>query len=248
MLINTEGIVLKQVKYNESDKILTIFSKKNGKIQAIAKGARRPRSPLLSSTQVFCHSNFVIYKGKNMYNISQGEVLNSFYSLREDLKKLAYATYIIELIDTAVIEEEPNDKLFGLTLKTLKLLSKMASGYKKLVLAFEIKYISFLGYKPHIERCVGCSSIPKGRMKFSITDGGIICEKCIKKGVIGEDIDITTLDAMRFLLYNELDKLNSLQINDRVIEKIEYILLKYIKSHVDKKHFKSLDFLKTIEY
>ncbi|EOD01871.1 DNA repair protein RecO [Caldisalinibacter kiritimatiensis] len=247
MLANIQGIVLRQTKYKDSDKILTIFTRENGKIQAIAKGARKPRSSLIASTQVFCYSNFIMYKGKSMYNINQGEVINSFYSLREDLQKLGYATYLMELTDFALAEEEPNERLFGLLIKTLKLLSKLPKNYEKLIRAFEIKYISFIGYRPYIDRCVFCNDAPVGKLKFSITDGGVICEKCSHKVKFAENIDSSTLNAMRLLLYSELDKLDDLEIDKKTMQRIQEILIKYILEHIDKRNFRSLDFLRAIE-
>lgn len=247
MLINTQGIILRETKFQEADKILTIFTRKNGKLQAIAKGARRPKSQLIASTQVFCFSDFVLYKGKNMYNISQGEVVNSFYSLREDLNKLANATYIIELVNAGITEEEPNEILFRLILKTLTVLSFMEEDYAKLVRAFELKYISFLGYKPQLELCVMCHNEPGDKMKFSIEHGGIICEKCIHKDIFGEAMDKEALKTMKLLLYSELDKLHKLTISRHILQRIENILIKYIMVHTDKKIFKSLNFLKAIQ-
>jgi len=61
----TEGIVLRYTNLGEADKILTILTRNNGKIKAIAKGCRKPKSSLLSSSEVFVFSEFVLYKGTN---------------------------------------------------------------------------------------------------------------------------------------------------------------------------------------
>lgn len=247
MLYSTEGIILKQTKYNESDKILTIFSKDRGKIQAIAKGARKHKSSLRAGSQIFGYSKFILYKGRGMYNISQAENIESFYHLRENLEKLAYGTYIIELVDSAIAEEESNEKLFGLLIKTLKILSKLDRDYSKYIRAFELKYISFIGYKPHIDRCIVCNQEPEDKMIFSIANGGIVCYKCIRQGLYGQTIDRKTLRIMKFLLYSKLDGLEEIEIDDNSLEIIKNILINYIMVHIDKKHFKSLEFLNMIQ-
>src|SRR5690554_1201034 len=104
MLITTEGFVLKNRKYRETDSILTIFTRKVGKINAIAKGARRPKSNLLAGIQPFCYSEFVLYKGRNLYTVSQCDSKEIFYPLREDLKKLSYASYLMELVEAVIVE------------------------------------------------------------------------------------------------------------------------------------------------
>ncbi len=246
MLQKTQGIILRQTKFNEADKILTVFSKDNGKITAIAKGARKTKSQLMASTQVFCYSNFVLYKGKNFYHINQGEILNSFYSLREDIYKLAYGTYILEIVESGIVEQEENEKLFLLVLKTLKILSLEEKDHLKLLLAFILKFLSFIGYKPHLRSCVMCNKKLMGKIKFSITLGGALCSECFTKDIYSKSIDIEILKVMDKLLYCKLDELDELNVHDDVLLKIDSIMTKYLLTHVDKKSFKALDFIKSI--
>lgn len=247
MLLNIEGIVLRQTKYHEWDKILTIYTRENGKIQAIAKGARRQKSPLISCSQVFSYSKFILYKGKNFYHINSGEIVDTFYSLREDIYKLAYATYFLELVDCATIEEHPIPILFDLLIKTLKVLGNLKSNYSKLARAFELKYISFIGYKPNLKTCVSCNNKPESNFVFSIYNGGILCENCKQKDYKGYNISKDTLKAMEFLMYTELDKLDKMKIDEVTMRKLKEIIINYIKEYTDRKGFKSLDFLDSIE-
>ena len=247
MFNNIEGIVLREVKYGESDKILTIFSRNHGKIQAIAKGVRKPKSTLISSTQVFCYSNFVLFKGKSFYHINQGEVISSFYKLREDLMKLAYGTFIIELTEAAIMEEESNEKLFELLLKTLKVLNQQKENYLKLTLGFQIKFISFIGYRPNLSFCGACNRPPTDKMKFNYSMGGILCKQCNDIGSYAVDIDKDTLSLIKELLYCPLDKLDDIKATDEILLKAEKVLFGYVSSHLDKKYFKSLDFIKSID-
>lgn len=248
MYVETKGVVIRQTKYSESDKILTIFTKYRGKIQAIAKGARRPKSRLMGSTEVFCYSEFLMYNGKGLYNINQGEIIDSFYSLREDIYKLSYATFILELVDSSVLEEEANDTLFELLIKTLKVLSTMNTleDYKKLLLAFQIKYISFVGFRPQLINCVNCGSEIGDNIKFDILEGGVVCQNCfnINSGQIHLDVNIIHL--MKILLYIKLEELENITLSKSEEKKIGEVLIKYITSHIEKKSFKSLEFLKTL--
>ncbi|MTI66003.1 MAG: DNA repair protein RecO [Firmicutes bacterium] len=247
MIVKCEGIVLKQIKFKDNDKILTIFTKDNGKIQAIAKGARKPKSKLIASTQLFCYSNFVAYKGKNFYNINQGEIVESFYPIREDLNKLAYATYVMELVYSATAEEEVNTKLFGLILKTMKLMAFTEIDLLKLIRAFEIKYISFLGYKPHLKNCVNCNGQLNKEIRFSLNYGGILCKKCKRKDKYAFKISTKIFNTLNRLLYCHLDELSKVNIDKESMKKIEKILIKYILKQIDRNNFKSLDFINTLK-
>ena len=246
MFVETKGVVIRQTKYSEADKILTIFTKEKGKVQAIAKGARRPKSQLMGSTEIFCYSEFLMYSGKNLYNINQGQIIDAFYSLREDIYKLSYATFILELIDSSVLEEEPNDLLFELLIKTLKTLSEMKDNYNKLLLAFEIKYISFIGFRPQLSECVSCSGDINNNVRFDIVEGGVVCEKCFTSDFNQLKISRNIIETMKRLLYIKLEELDDIIISKSDEKKIEEVLIKYITSHIEKKSFKALDFLKTL--
>lgn len=89
-----------------------VFSEKLGKISVIAKGAKKNRSKLFSSTLSFCYGNYNVYKGKGMYTLNEGDIIDSFQSLLSDLETITYASYFCELIDIALNEEESNRQLF----------------------------------------------------------------------------------------------------------------------------------------
>lgn len=246
MQIKTQGIVLKQTNFKDSDKILTLFCRENGKINAMAKGARRTKSPLIGSTQIFCYSDFVLYKGRSFYHINQGEVLNTFYSLREDLYKLAYGSYILEIVEAGITEGESNERIFLLVLKTLKTLSLMEDGFLKLLLAFQLKFMSFIGYKPQLKNCVICNNSELGEIKFSINHGGVICSRCKANGVGGEKVSKSVVHVMDTLLYAKLDSLEDIALSEELLLEVERIVTKFTLSHMDRKSFKSLEFIKSI--
>lgn len=246
-MLETEGLVIRQTKYDEWDRILTIFTRDNGKVQAIAKGARRPKGGLVAGTQMFSYGNYLLYPGRNLYQVNQAQVIESFFSLRDDLYKLAYATYIIELVDAGSVEEYANIKLFDLSIKTLRVLSKMNKDYKKLLTAFELKYISFIGFRPHLKSCVVCNSKLGTRVKISNELGGVICEKCLTQGYYGYVVDRDIIRKIESLLYIPLDNIEDLGVSNKDIDIIEKIISKYIMSHIEKKKFKSLEFLKNLE-
>ncbi len=249
MLIKTEGVVLKQTKFRDSDKILTIFTDQIGKVQAIARGVRKPKSKLISSTQIFSYSDFVLYKGRNLYIINQGDVYDSHYSLREDLEKLAYATYIMELVNSATVEGQLNYKLFQLLIKTLKVLTNLKGGYEKLIRAFELKYISFVGFRPYISKCVNCNRdlLNAGQGWFSINHGGILCEKCVHNDKYAIKIDSSVIKGIYQFLYCKLDELHAVKISRKTLGKIENITVQYILYCLEKNSFKSMKFIKSIK-
>lgn len=247
MTVKTEGIVLREMRFKETSKILTILTRNHGKIHAMARGAYKPKSQLIGSTQTFSYNNYVLFKGKNFYYINQADIIDSFYSIREDINRVLFGSYLLELADLSILEGEDNEKLFLLLRKGLNVLSGLENDFIKFILAYELKYISFLGYKPMISRCVICGRTDFNKFKFSIDKGGIVCSNCYSLESRVENMDISMYKALKVLLFAPLDKLYSVKISKKTMFKLHVIMVKYILYNIDRDHFNSLNILKTID-
>ncbi len=110
----TEGIILKRTNYGEADRILTIYTKHYGKIKALAKGVRRITSRRGGNVELFNQATLFLNKGRNFDILTEAQVVNSFKSWRQNLKKVAVAYYFCELVDKLTPEEQPNQRVFQL--------------------------------------------------------------------------------------------------------------------------------------
>lgn len=247
----TEGIVLRYTNLGEADKILTILTRNNGKIKAIAKGCRKPKSSLLSSSEVFVFSEFVLYKGTNFYHISQAVTRETFYNIRKDLLRLSYATYFAELAEAVSDEGIPSERLFLLLAKTLYYLSTEEIPMGMLSLGYRLKLMDISGYRPNVARCAVCRKSSDAYTRFSIDLGGVICSSCSSEENIrktGEVFTISqgTAEAIKFLLNTEISRLNTKKIDNTIFNEIERITRSFIQNHLEKR-FKSLDFLDSMK-
>lgn len=242
----TEGIVLKYTNLGEADKILTILTRNNGKIKAVAKGCRKPKSSLLASSELFAFSEFVLYKGSNLYHISQAETRETFYNLRNDLLKLSYAVFFVEMADAASEEELPNERLFLLLAKALYYLAEGEIPVGLINLGYQLKLMDISGYRPSIQRCVHCGETEVREYKFDVVLGGILCEQCEKIGKNVIKISPGSVEAIRTLLNSEISRLNTLKIDNTIFNEIDKLTKRFVEAHLDK-HFKSLDFLNEIK-
>ena len=111
-LYHCEGIVLRTRLFGEADRIVTLLTKEKGKIEAVARGVRRPRNRLVGVTQQFSYLRGLIFTGKDLDQLSQAELIKSFAPLRDDLLKMAYATWWAELLDTFLPVAEVNTEIF----------------------------------------------------------------------------------------------------------------------------------------
>ena len=97
-IIKTKGIVLLESNMGDFDKMVSILTPDLGKIGCAAKGARKPKSPLLAGTQFLSFSDLVIFSGANSYNINSFDTIELFYNIITDLEKLTYSTFITQLV------------------------------------------------------------------------------------------------------------------------------------------------------
>lgn len=247
----TQGIVLKHTNLGEADRILTILTRYNGKIKAIAKGCRKPRSSLLSSSEVFVFSEFVFYKGTNFYHVTQANTRETFYNIRKDLLRLSYATYFVELADSVSDEEIPSERLFLLLAKALYYLSTGEIPVGILNLGYQLKLMDISGYRPNLLRCSGCRKEKAEYARFSVEMGGVICRDCLDSDKMEQykssyRISPGTVEAFKFLLNTEISRLNTKKIDNTIFNEMEIIIRAFIQNHLDRK-FKSLDFLDDIK-
>ena len=247
IIVNTQGIVLRSARYKESDLILTIFTRKLGKVSAIAKGAKRNKSSLLSSSQVFSYSNFTLKKQGNMYRVSQSETIKSFYDIAYDIDAFSYATYITSLVEGSIYENQSNNRLFVLLAQTLYLYTQKDIDKEFITKAFELKFLDYAGFKPIVNRCVNCNTTNLKNSVFNVEEGGILCEKCKENHVYNFKIDSTTIKLMDYVFRNDIITCSKAKVSKYIVNELDKILKVYIQVYIDNVNIKSLHLFQGIE-
>lgn len=248
MIYKTDAVVLRKNKISESDVILTLFSRKLGKIRAVAKGGRRPKSKVSPASHIFVLGEFIIVKGKELDKISSVDIHESFYKIREDLFKLAYASYFSELCDSVIVEGVTNNRLFDTFLKTLGLIVNKDEGFELIKLGFQLKLLDYSGLRPELARCVVCGDGKFEKIRFNIPQGGLICDNCssmYKSSSIW--INSTMLKVMKYILKTDIITVSKIKLNPGIINKLNNIIDEYIQFHLERRTFKSLEFLNSIK-
>lgn len=247
MLVNTEAFVLKNRKYNEADSLLVLFARSRGRISAVAKGARRAKSQMLAGIQTFSCSNFLLYQGRNMYTVNQVEAVNTFYSLREDYRRLTYASYLAELVDTEITEEQAHPQLFNLFGTALTLLNRDNVEVEALVRSFELHYMKVCGYEPNLFSCTVCQMEKDAAWYFSLSQGGIVCPVCRLKETHAVSISDTCLKLARYLLSKDMKEVQRLKIHTKLNDELHRISRQYLQYHTGRNQFKSLRLLHQVD-
>ena len=239
-----EGIVLRSMNLGEWDKLLTVFTQGQGRLKIVAKGARKIQSRYASITQLFCNVRFTVYRGKTMHTFSQVELIEGFRPLREDLGRMAYGLYMLEMVDTTLEEGQSHDDILSLLTACLHILSH--TNHLELLLAFyELRLLSRLGWTLNLERCPICGG--KQGSKLSIHNLGFTCAKCIPDGEGESLITISSgaLSLLKTLCGGDWRPIEVLPIDISGEKEVVAILDRIIYMKLEKR-LESYDFLSQI--
>ena len=192
----------------------------------------------------FSFGQYMLFKGRNLYNLTDGRVINSFQGLLRDFEKLTYGSYLCELIDISIPEGEVNPPLFKELVTALYLLNTDALENELLIRAFELKLLKFTGYGLNLSTCAGCKKKISTSEYININLYGGICEDCSKINTVG--ISKGAYNTLRFLLGTSLDKIYRLNVSHDVKEELKKILTYIIASSYGRKP-KSLELLNNLK-
>ena len=192
-----ESIVLKHSEWGEADRILTLFTREQGKVRAIAKGVRKIRSRRAGHLEPFTHVAIQLAASKDLPIVTQAEMIEGFLPLREDLIRMTQASYAVELLDKFTYEEGENVALFNLLKSTLARLAQPDMDYGLVLRYYEIRLLDFTGFRPELFHCtVGDEEIRQENQFFSVSLGGVVCPRCAKTV---QGLTPISMDALRFL-------------------------------------------------
>jgi DNA repair protein RecO (recombination protein O) len=241
----TEAIVLRRKDFGEADRILTLFTPESGKIRAIAKGIRKPRSRKAGHLELYTRSSLLLARGREMDIITQAVTVDAYRPLREDLLRSTYGSYFVELVDRFTPDQAENKPLYELLTRALGWLSEAGD----LALAaryYELQLLGMAGFQLELFRCVvGGEMIAAEDQFFGAADGGAICPKCGQARPDVFPVSLNALKVLRFMQRSPYEALRELQLRLSVHAELERILHRTITYHLERQ-LKSAQFLKQV--
>ncbi len=241
----TEAIVMRRTDIGEADRILTLFTPEHGKLRAIAKGIRKPASRKAGHLELLTRVDLLLAHGRDLDHITQAQSLDAFSAVRDDLTRLAYASYVIELLDRFTVELQESTELYALLLWALTTLNAGAEP-GRLARYFEFHLLALAGYQPELRRCTVCRrEIVAEDQFFSLLDGGVVCPRCAesRSGLIA--IGVEPLKYLRYFQAQPWARVATLRLSPVVVGEMEYLLQRYLVTLLERQ-LKSVEFLKLI--
>ena len=148
-IIKTEAVVLSKLNYGDSSSIVSLFTKEYGKISAMLKGGRNPKSKLSLIVDPINYLEIIFYNNpsRDLQILSSADIKAYFHKIKEDLDKLKYAHSVIELIKNLSVEHEVNKKLFSGIIRILELIGKGEENPAVSFGRFFLFFLKELGYE-----------------------------------------------------------------------------------------------------
>lgn len=225
--VQTEGIVLRHQNLGEADRLLWLYTLRMGKTRALAKGIRKIRSRKAGHLEPFTRANLLLARGRDFFIITQAETIEAFLTIRDDLLRVGYAAYAVELIDRFTYEEDSNQGIYHLLIQTLSRLNTLDDPSLP-VRYYEIHLLDLLGYRPQLINCVNCrSNIKPEDQYFSASQGGVLCPKCGPEARDARSISLNALKYLRHFQRSSYDEVSRTRLSPELNQILDPLLQQY---------------------
>jgi DNA repair protein RecO (recombination protein O) len=182
-LYRDTGVVLRVQKLGEADRIVTLLTRRHGKVRAVAKGVRRTRSRWGARLEPFNHVDVQCYTGRSLDVITQAQTVDAFGAgIVGDYPRYTAGCAILETADRLVAEEgEPTMRVYLLLVGAIRAMAGRERDPSLVLDAFLLRAMSHAGWAPAITECAKCAE-PGPHRAFSVAGGGAVCEVCRPPG------------------------------------------------------------------
>jgi DNA repair protein RecO (recombination protein O) len=184
-------------------------------------------------------------KGRNLDIITQAETVNPHMGLREDLERVAFASYVVEVLDRFTYEEGQNVAMFRLLEETLTWLDTQPN-LETVVHFYEMRLLELLGFRPQLFECIDCGEaiLPQDQF-FTPLDGGAVCPKCARARSEVLPVEKDVLRYFRHLQRSRWAQVEELIIPPSLERKLAHLIEGYLTYLLERK-LNSPEFLREV--
>ena len=239
-----EAIVIRSIDYGEGNKIVTLFTRTEGKVGVVARGAKKPKSRLGAATQPFVQGEYVYYRSGQLGTLNHAEIVHSRHALRENILLAAHAAYMAELADKALQDQEAGTAMFEQFEAALNALEAGKDAQTVLHL-FEMKILTATGYRPVLDQCVSCGRT-EGPFVLAVASGGLLCAACRGREAHAIGLSAQAQRLLRLFVAADLRRLGKIELKPETKRELKTCMRGLI-DHFIGVPFKSRSFLDQME-
>jgi DNA repair protein RecO (recombination protein O) len=194
---HVEGIVLRRRNIGEADSVFTVLAADGHKFEAVARGARKPRSRMRGHLEPLTHSRFMVATGKSLDVFTQAETIEGFRRLRDSLELTSAAMYCAEISDRFTVEGQENRRLFQLLRLVLGAIDEGAADMA--LRYFELHLLALSGFELQLASCARCGGPLEAEASlFSPGGGGLFCRGCRPEAGPGRLMSVRAIKTLRY--------------------------------------------------
>ena len=247
MFKTTKGLILREVRYKEADRILTVLTDTDGKITAKARGALRKSSRTAAATQQLTWSELTLFGNRGKWTVNEGSVIEGFAGLRADIASFALGSYFSECLDAFAAEDEPDAALLQLGLNSLYALSRALCDPLQIKAAFELRLMTLSGFQPSVDACVYCGKTEPEEPCLGIETGGLCCRACRRADFgMTAGLDAQSLAALRYIIAAPAKQLFSFKLEGKGLKLLSDAAESYLCEHAER-DFSTLAYWKSVK-
>ena len=247
MFHTTQALVLREVRYKEADRILTLLTAADGKLTAKARGALRKSSRTGAATQQLTYAEMTLFGNRGKWTVNEASVLEPFSGLREDIERFALGSYFAECLEAFSTEDQPDAALLQLGLNSLYALSHDLADPRLIKAAFELRLMCMAGYAPDLEGCAVCGKTEVQEPHLCLESGSICCRDC-RKASMGptERLDEGALAALRYVVKAPPKQMLSFRLEGKSLDMFSAAAERYLLTQAER-GFSALDYWKKLK-
>jgi DNA repair protein RecO (recombination protein O) len=246
MFKTTRALILREVKYKEADKILTVLTENDGKITVSARGVMRSNSKIAPACQLLAFSDMTLYENGGKWYIKEAQTVEQFLGLREDIADLALGAYFAELLEAVSDEDSPDGQVLSLGLNSLFALSRKLYSPEHIKSVFELRLACLSGYEPQLDCCTVCGKAEMENPVFSTAGGTVVCGEH-RSVAHGECFKLcpASLEAMRHVVRSDAKRIFSFSIDERAEKLFASVSEAYVITQLEHR-FSALDYWRSV--
>ena len=246
MFKTVNALVLREVRYKEADRILTLLTDTDGKITVKARGALRKSSKTAAATQQLTYSEMTLFGNLGRWTVNEAVVKEGFDGLRADIGSFALGCYFAECADALSVEDQPDAPLMQLTLNCLYALSRGMYTPEHIKAAFELRLMCLAGYTPELSHCAVCGEEEPGDPMLMLERGCVCCRRCAAGAGQTVKLDAASLSAMRHICSAPPKQILSFSIEGEGAKRLSAAAEEYLLLHTERR-FPTLDYWKDVK-
>jgi len=215
------GIVLRTQNHAETDRIAVLLTPDQGRLDVLAKGARRLERVSGAALDVSNLVEVIYYRRRGLALLKDVDLRRAFHRIKGELSRLEAALAGLAWALRLVPKGQPDPTPFRLTCQFLESLER-GTPPGPLKVGYLLKLLAASGHAPHLSGCLRCGG--EGELTWSPREGGFLCRAC---GGEGQPLSIKLVHTMQGLARLPLPALGRLQVDEGMLGELERLLLEF---------------------